>query len=500
MSKIHPGGRNPYESRATARAEKKRGGAAGRPGGGLLTRSKALETKERQERGEPEELEIEDYDEQEDSEVDELEDAVTIARREEAVALTAQGGGGDDAFERLKRDFDKGGKVGKLKRELRQVRRDREVHTENARHDPELAFRPDRVTRFTSRPVLTLEGTHHKAVYWAEYCPEGKLIATCSHDHSMAVWDARTGALKRVFRGPNNCAHYGWVLQLAFSPDGKQLLSCSEDKTVRLWWVETGRLVHTFERHRACVMGVGWAPNGQRMVSCSKDRSIVCWNVGKAITKAGKEALAFYIPGAPVNQNGHTGTVLRAIFSPDARYILSCSQDKTIRLWDVEQEGKLKRIFEGHRDSVLGIAFHQQGARFCSCSHDKTVRIWNMRSGSCERELHGHTNIVYHCCFSPEERGARVLSCGHDRKVILWDARTAQHFSIKNTEHRSWVLCCGFSPDGRRIFTASGDHTVRVWGPMPPLEGLMKIMDSPFMRKSRKLWDRARDLLIKIVC
>ena len=462
-----------------------------------MTRSKMIQARDGG--GEAEgDLELQEYDEDADSEVEELEDAVTVASRLEAVALTEKDDG--DHFERLKRDFEKGGKVGKIKRELRQVRRAREAHEESLRHDPELRFRPERVQRYSGRPVLTLEGTHHKAVYWAEYCSEGKLIATCSHDHTMAVWDARTGVLKRVFRGPNNCAHYGWVLQLAFSPDSKRLLSCSEDKTVRLWWVETGRLIHTFERHRACVMGVGWAPSGQRMVSCSKDRSIVCWNVGKAITKADQDAVCFYIPGAPVHKNGHTGTVLRAIFSPDGRYILSCSQDNTIRQWDVEQEGKLKRIFEGHRDSVLGISFHKDGARFCSCSHDKSVRIWSLRSGACERVLSGHTNIVYHCCFSPEERGARVLSCGHDRKLILWDARTAQHFSIKNTEHRSWVLCCGFSPDGRRVFSASGDHTVKVWGPLPPLEGLMKFMDSPTMRKARKFYDRLRDLVIKIIC
>ena len=53
--------------------------------------------------------------------------------------------------------------------------------------------------------------------------PTGKLIATCSHDHTMAGWDARTGLRQRVLRGPTNRAHYRAVLPLADAPDGKQL-------------------------------------------------------------------------------------------------------------------------------------------------------------------------------------------------------------------------------------------------------------------------------------
>ena len=170
-----------------------------------------------------------------------------------------------------------------------------------------------------------------------------------------------------------------------------------------------------------------------RAVSCSKDRAIVVWNVSKAVTRSGKAdaGIAFAIPGAPASDDGHSGTVFRAIFSPDARFLLSCSQDKTIRLWDVAQEGKLRRVFQGHKDSVLGIDFHKSGHRFASCSHDKTVRIWNTRSGTCERELCGHTSIVYDIRFSPEERGARLGKRGWFRRVFFFSRAHAVEVQTK---------------------------------------------------------------------
>lgn len=430
----------------------------------------------------------EDEPDELDKELSQLEDQVQSA---EVVESKERADETHDTLARMQRDFDKGGRVAKLKRELRAKRAEREATQERVRKDPELGIRPAKVRRFYDKK--TLHGGHHKAVYWAEYSADGSMIASCSHDCSVAVWDAKTMTLKRNFRGSSNSAHLGWVLQCAFSPDGKQLLSCSEDKTMRLWWVESGRLVHTFEHHKGCVMGCAWSPNGMRAVSCSKDRAIVVWNVSKAVTRSGKAdaGIAFAIPGAPASDDGHSGTVFRAIFSPDARFLLSCSQDKTIRLWDVAQEGKLRRVFQGHKDSVLGIDFHKSGHRFASCSHDKTVRIWNTRSGTCERELCGHTSIVYDIRFSPEERGARLLSCGHDGQLIVWDARHGKDLNMIDTEHQSWVLCCNWAPDGRRAITASGDHTVKVWAPLPPLTGWRHLVyDSRQVRRMAKFISR----------
>src|SRR5262245_33131947 len=71
---------------------------------------------------------------------------------------------------------------------------------------------------------------HSDEVRAVSFSPDGKLLASGSHDRTVRLWDTQTGALKRALSG-----HALAVTSLAFSPDGKLLASGSADKSVRLW-------------------------------------------------------------------------------------------------------------------------------------------------------------------------------------------------------------------------------------------------------------------------
>ncbi len=88
---------------------------------------------------------------------------------------------------------------------------------------------------------------------------------------------------------------------------------------------------------------------------------------------------------------GHTNGVVSVAFSPDGRYALSGSYDKTMKLWDVSS-GQAVRTFSGHSHYVSSVAFSPDGRYALSGSYDKTMKLWDVSSGQVVRTFSGHTN------------------------------------------------------------------------------------------------------------
>jgi len=281
-----------------------------------------------------------------------------------------------------------------------------------------------------------------------------------------------------------NSGHSASVLSVAYSPDNRYIASASEDKTIKIWDVQSRRELKTLYDD-AEVRSVRFLNDGTTLVSAGWG-GLKLWNVisGKSkdlfsdykhfVTPSKNSSLLLFDDGysvvlydlktnSPVREfKGHEDFVLRAVFSPDGKYIASCGYDKTVRLWDLAT-GNLLRTLVGHGDTVSAVVFSPDGKFIISGggADDPTIRFWNIITGKQTVLLQDHQNAVEDLTFTPA--GDRLVSSSADGTIKFWDPKTGVLLGSLETKRGATVTSIAFSADGRQFASAYDDKTIGLW-------------------------------------
>ena len=142
------------------------------------------------------------------------------------------------------------------------------------------------------------------AIYDLRFSPDGRYILTSSQDYTARVWDAATGK-----EHGQPLKHDAAVWMAIFSADTKRIATASMDETARVWDTETTQplskpLGQDNSRNR---MRVHFSPDAIWLLTGSDDRGVRVWEIGGVMSSATTVASAPVVQSTPANHPGAIG-------------------------------------------------------------------------------------------------------------------------------------------------------------------------------------------------
>ena len=202
--------------------------------------------------------------------------------------------------------------------------------------------------------------------------------------------------------------------------------------------------------HEGAVRSVAVSSDGQRVVSCSDDKTIRIWSV-----RSGKEVMD------PLC--GHDEVVTSVAVNRNNQYAVSGSRDGTVRLRGMSHGKQVREPLCGHEGSVHSVAVSDDCRVIASASYDNIIRVWNVsKEEVVETVFPGHTAAV--ACVALNEDGSRVVSGSLDGMVRAWNALNAKHeaSAVKKNEVRK-ASALFVSVDRKTVVAGDNDACISIW-------------------------------------
>ncbi|MBP87593.1 MAG: hypothetical protein CMJ64_12855 [Planctomycetaceae bacterium] len=311
---------------------------------------------------------------------------------------------------------------------------------------------------------------------------EATLFLSVSRDKTVRLWDTQKEGEPVILEG-----HTAEVTAAAYRVDQNQIATADAAGFIRLWRTIDNQPEGTLGAHRGEVTALFYHANNQQMISTGADGLAKTWQLpivpsqeiaseeqpvdiatvstdGQLIATAGKlnDRPTIVIRkmedgSVAATLLGHEAPIMSLAFNSNHTRLISSSEDKTVRVWDIA-DAKFPELlkYTAHEAVVRAVTFFDT-ATVLSAGADKKIHHWNLADGKLVRSIEGHTGDVYSLAAS----ATAIVSASTDGTIRLWNKTNGQ--AIRTIEHGSPVKQVAVSADNTKLASWGDNKQLKMW-------------------------------------
>ncbi|XP_055691435.1 serine-threonine kinase receptor-associated protein [Lutzomyia longipalpis] len=280
-----------------------------------------------------------------------------------------------------------------------------------------------------TRPVVNLD--------FSDVTDCGYFLISACKDGNPMLRQGDTGDWVGTFEG-----HKGAVWGVTLNGQATLAASGAADFSGKVWNAITGELIHSF-MHKHIVKSVAFDSNCEHLVTGSNEKLIQVFNLANPTAESEKFA-------------GHTAGIKKAIFCRNDKCILSCADDKSLRLWDRLSGKEVQRIDFASNPQSLELSCDRS---IVTLTSGNTITFLENETLNKVKEIVTPSPLAS-ASLHPDKHF--VVCGGDDFKLYKYDYVTGNEIdSFKG--HFGPVHAVKFSPDGELFASGSEDGTLRLW-------------------------------------
>ncbi|CEG48673.1 u3 small nucleolar rna-associated [Plasmopara halstedii] len=254
----------------------------------------------------------------------------------------------------------------------------------------------------------------------------------------------------KKFYAPQEFQQVGPVTHIDVSPVAPHQVAITSSTRIHLYSTTTNEIVKTFSRFRDVVYSGTFRSDGKLLVAGGEFPLVQVLDINtRAILRSFK---------------GHTAAVRSTRFSTDNVHVLSCSDDKTARYWDLPT-GKPLTLLGEHSDYVRSSAISPSSHNvWATGSYDHTVKLWDLRTSdqtvSKSIICLDHGAPVEACMIMPG--GSLLLSAGGN-VIKVWDILSGGRMLHSLSSHQKTITSLSLDGTSTRLMSGSLDGHLKIY-------------------------------------